>query len=69
MRSTRFLALSAALIGTAMGSGITVAAPPPQDARAWIAASNRHAQVLLDVLAGSRPRAPGSSASRVSTRR
>ncbi len=51
MRTVRVLALSAALVGTALGGGITVAAPPPQDARAWIAASNRHAQALLDVLA------------------
>ena len=42
-----------------MGSGITVAAPPPQDARAWIAASNRHAQALLDVLARVAPESAG----------
>ena len=42
-----------------MGSGTTIAAPPPQDARAWIAASNRHAQVLLDVLARVAPESAG----------
>ncbi len=59
MRSIRLLALSAALIGAAVESGIIVAAPPPQDARAWIAASNRHAQVLLDVLARVSPESAG----------
>ena len=59
MRSIRLLSLSAALIGTAMGSGITVAAPPSHDARAWIAESNRHAQVLLDVLARVSPESAG----------
>ena len=59
MRSIRLLTLSAALVGTAPGCGTTVAAPPPQDARAWIAASNRHAQVLLDVLARVSPESAG----------
>jgi Bacterial protein of unknown function (DUF885) len=59
MRSIRLLALLAALIGTAVESGITVAAPPPQDPRAWIAASNRHAQVLLDVLTRVSPESAG----------
>jgi hypothetical protein len=59
MRTIRILTLSAALACTAAGSGITVAAPPLQDARAWIAASNRHAQVLLDVLARVAPESAG----------
>ncbi len=59
MRSIRLLTLLAALIGIAVESGMTVAAPPRQDARAWIAASNRHAQVLLDVLARVSPESAG----------
>ena len=59
MRTVRILALSAALAATALGNGVTVAAPPPQDARAWIAVSNRHAQVLLDVLARVAPESAG----------
>jgi hypothetical protein len=51
--------LSAALAWAALANGTTIAAPPPQDARAWIAASNRHAQVLLDVLARVAPESAG----------
>jgi hypothetical protein len=51
--------LSAALVGTALESGVTIAAPPPRDGRSWIAASNRHAQVLLDVLARVAPESAG----------
>ncbi len=59
MRAIRILTLSAALAWAALASGTTIAAPPPQDARAWIAASNRHAQVLLDVLARVAPESAG----------
>ena len=59
MRRIQLLTLFAALGGTVVGCGTTVAAPPPQDARAWIAASNRHAQVLLDVLARVSPESAG----------
>ena len=59
MRTVRILTLSAALAWAALASGTTIAAPPPQDARAWIAASNRHAQVLLDVLARVAPESAG----------
>ena len=59
MRHIRILTLSAALAWAALASGTTIAAPPPQDARAWIAASNRHAQVLLDVLARVAPESAG----------
>jgi Bacterial protein of unknown function (DUF885) len=58
MRTLRVLMLSAALAGAALEGGIT-AAPPPQDGRAWIAASNRHAQTLLDVLARFAPESAG----------
>jgi hypothetical protein len=58
MRATRILALSTALVGTAVGSASPVAAPP-QDPRAWIATSNRHAQSLLDVLARVSPESAG----------
>ena len=59
MRTIRILSLSTALAWAALASGTTIAAPPPQDARAWIAASNRHAQVLLDVLARVAPESAG----------
>jgi len=59
MRTVRILTLSAALASTAAGTGSTVAVPQPQDPRAWIAASNRHAQVLLDVLARVAPESAG----------
>ncbi len=59
MRHVRILTLSAALAWAALASGTTSAAPPPQDARAWIAVSNRHAQVLLDVLARVAPESAG----------
>ena len=59
MRTIRILTLSTALVATAAGTGNTVAGPPPQDPRAWIAASNRHAQVLLDVLARFAPESAG----------
>ena len=38
---------------------MTAGAPPAQDPRAWIAVSNRHAQVLLDVLARFAPESAG----------
>ena len=56
--TVRLLTLAAALAGAALQGGVT-AAPPPQDARAWIAASNSHAQVLLDVLAKFAPESAG----------
>ena len=59
MRTIRILSLSTALAWAALASGTTIAAPPTQDARAWIAASNRHAQVLLDVLARVAPESAG----------
>ena len=59
MRTIRILSLSTALAWAALASGTTIAAPPPQDARAWIATSNRHAQVLLDVLARVAPESAG----------
>jgi len=58
MRTVRLLTLAAALAGAALQGGVT-AAPPSQDPRAWIAASNRHAQVLLDVLAKFAPESAG----------
>ena len=59
MRTIRLLMLSAALAWAALASGTTIAAPPPQDERTWIAASNRHAQGLLDVLARVAPESAG----------
>ena len=59
MRTIRILSLSTALAWAALASGTTIAAPPPQDARAWIVTSNRHAQVLLDVLARVAPESAG----------
>ena len=59
MRTSRLLMLSAALAWAALASGTTIAAPPPQDERTWIAASNRHAQGLLDVLARVAPESAG----------
>ena len=38
---------------------MTAGAPLAQDPRAWIAVSNRHAQVLLDVLARFAPESAG----------
>ena len=59
MRTIRIATLWAALVATASGTGITAGAPPAQDPRAWIAVSNRHAQVLLDVLARFAPESAG----------
>jgi uncharacterized protein (DUF885 family) len=59
VRTARPLALAIALLATALGTGITLAARLPQDAGTWIAASNRHAQVLLDVLARVAPESAG----------
>ena len=42
MRHVRILTLSAALAWAALASGTTSAAPPPQDARAWIAVGGYH---------------------------
>ena len=54
----RILTLSMALAATAAGTGTTGTAAP-QDPHAWIATSNRHAQVLLDVLARVSPESAG----------
>jgi uncharacterized protein (DUF885 family) len=59
MRTIRSAALCAALIATASGTGMTAGSPAAQDPRAWIAVSNRHAQVLLDVLARYAPESAG----------
>lgn len=59
MPTIRIATLCAALVATAAGTGMTAGAPPAQDARAWIAVSNRHAQVLLDVLARFAPESAG----------
>ncbi len=59
MRTIRIATLCAALVATASGTGMTAGAPPAQDPRAWIAVSNRHAQVLLDVLARFAPESAG----------
>ena len=59
MRTIRIATLSAALVATAAGTGMTAGAPLAQDPRAWIAVSNRHAQVLLDVLARFAPESAG----------
>ena len=59
MRTSRIATLSAALVVTAAGTGMTAGAPLAQDPRAWIAVSNRHAQVLLDVLARFAPESAG----------
>ena len=58
MRTMRILTLSMALAATAAGTGTTGTAAP-QDPHAWIATSNRHAQVLLDVLARVSPESAG----------
>ena len=59
MRTIRIATLCAALVATASGNGISAGTPPAQDPRAWIAVSNRHAQVLLDVLARFAPESAG----------
>jgi uncharacterized protein (DUF885 family) len=59
MRTIRIATLCAALVATAAGTGITAATHAAQDPRAWIAVSNRHAQVLLDVLARFAPESAG----------
>jgi uncharacterized protein (DUF885 family) len=59
MRTIRIATFSAALVAMAAGTGTTAGAPPAQDPRAWIAVSNRHAQVLLDVLARFAPESAG----------
>jgi uncharacterized protein (DUF885 family) len=58
MPTIRIATLCAALVATASGTGMTAGAPV-QDPRAWIAVSNRHAQVLLDVLARFAPEGAG----------
>jgi uncharacterized protein (DUF885 family) len=59
VRTARTLSLAVALLATALGTGNTIDARLPQDADSWIAASNRHAQVLLDVLARVAPESAG----------
>ena len=59
MRTIRIATLCTVLVATAAGTGITAGSPPAQDPRAWIAVSNRHAQVLLDVLARFAPESAG----------
>ncbi len=59
MRTIRIATLCAALVATASGPGMTAGTLPAQDPRAWIAVSNRHAQVLLDVLARFAPESAG----------
>jgi hypothetical protein len=59
MRALRFLSLITALACTAAGTGATIAARQTPDPRAWIAASNTQAQVLLDVLARVSPEGAG----------
>ena len=59
MRTIRIATLCAAFVATAAGTVMTAGSPPAQDPRAWIAVSNRHAQVLLDVLARFAPESAG----------
>ncbi len=59
MRTIRIATLCAALVAMASGTATTAGTPPVQDPRAWIAVSNRHAQVLLDVLARFAPESAG----------
>ena len=59
MRTIRIATLCAALVATASGNELSAGTAPAQDPRAWIAVSNRHGQVLLDVLARFAPESAG----------
>jgi len=60
MRLSSTLVLSALFLAGTAGPVLTTATPQPaQEPRAWIATSNRHAQVLLDVLARFAPEGAG----------
>jgi len=59
MRAFRILILSAALAAATAAGGVTITAGQTADPRGWIAASNKHAQVLLDVLARVSPEGAG----------
>ena len=59
MRAFRILILSAALAATTVAGGVNITAVQTADPRGWIVASNKHAQVLLDVLARVSPEGAG----------